>query len=136
MAKYGSPDLALSVDISDGGALTALTQYLKEINGFKVERLTEESHTFGDTWFEALQTGIRKMNDLELVFYYDDTASTIKACFVTSAHTATRSVRIVWGSTNQTDFEAWIVSYEYLPSIGALTRLKVVLRPTGAITES
>ena len=56
MAKYGSTSLAVSLDNSSGtpGVMTA---YVTAIGAVTVEALLEESHSFGDSWFEAMAPG-------------------------------------------------------------------------------
>lgn len=136
MAKYSSADVVVKVDGSDGGALVNITQYVDSINGVKINRPTQDSHTFGDAWVEKLLTGIRSADDLTLEGFYDDTATTgPDAIFNPATHTQTRTVEITWGGTKTTTFEAWIVSYERKPTRGELTRFSVTLQPTGAVTD-
>src|SRR4051812_17578183 len=114
MAKYGSPDIIVAFDNS-GGTPVTMTQYVTEINGVKVEALLEESHSFGDSWFEALPVGIRKMGDIVLSGWYDDTVTTgpdaIFNAPVPTVSTATRTLTITWGGTKTVSAETYIVSY-------------------------
>lgn len=139
MAKYGSNSVVVEVDSTDGGSLVDITQYVLSINGVVVEKLLEESHTFGDSWFESLQVGLSRMDDIELEMFYDDTASTgPNAIFniATVTHAVSRTLKITYGSTKTTSVETFIMRYSRLPSRGALTKARVVLRPTGAPTEA
>jgi hypothetical protein len=134
VAKYGSP----SVVVSFGG--TAITQHVQEINGVDIESLMEESHSFGDTWFESLATGMKKGSDVVLSGLYDDTATTgPDALFVTTAagpSTAGTALVITYGGSKTTTYSVFIVKYSRMLSRGKLHRYSVTLRPTGAITEA
>lgn len=134
MAKYGSP----SVDISWAG--TSIKNYVRTINGVDISSLMEESHAFGDTWFESLATGMKQMADVVLGGFYDDTATTgPDALFVTTASgpsTSSSSLVITYGSTKTTTVSAFIVKYRRTLSLGKLHGFEVTLRPTGAVTEA
>lgn len=139
MAKYGSDQLKVEIDGSDGGSLTDISQYVLGINGVTIEKLTEESHTFGDAWFEALQTGLKRMEDVDLDLFYDDTASTGPDAILNIAsvtHAATRTLKITYGGTKTTTVETWITKYQRLPKRGELTKAKATLKPTGSVTEA
>jgi hypothetical protein len=136
MANYGPDDFAFEIDTTEGGSLSSgFRQYVREINGFKIEAITQESHSFGDTWHEHLYTGIRKGNDVTIRGFYDDTASTGPNVVLIGIG-QTRSVQITWGSTKTSSFEALIVSYERLAKLDELTGYECVLRPTGAVSEA
>lgn len=139
MAKYGSPDIVIQFDNS-GGSLQTMTQYITEINGVKVEGLLEESHSFGDSWFEALPIGLRRMDDITLSGWYDDTATTgpdaIFNAPVPTTTTATRTLTITWGGAKTTTVETYIMSYERQAQRNGLTRFTVTLRPTGTVSEA
>jgi hypothetical protein len=100
----------------------------------------EESHAFGDTWFESLATGMKQMADVVLGGFYDDTATTgPDALFVTTASgpsTSSASLVITYGSTKTTTVSAFIVKYRRTLSLGKLHGFEVTLRPTGAVTEA
>lgn len=139
MAKYGSNSVVIKLDSTDGGSLVDISQYVLGINGVSIEKLVEESHTFGDAWFEALQTGLSKMDDVELDLFYDDTASTGPDAILnigTITHAATRTLEITYGSTKKSTVETWITKYQRLPKRGELTKAKATLKPTGSVTEA
>jgi len=139
MAKYGSNSLAIAVDNSSGSA-TTMTSYVTEINSVEIEAMLEESHSFGDAWFESLATGVRKASDLVLGGFFDDTSSTgPDAIFnaVASGPTASsRTVTITWGGSKTTSFEALITKYTRTASRNELTKFEVTLTPTGTVTEA
>lgn len=134
MANYGPDDIVITV--TDSGAVTrTMTPYVREINGFKISAIVQESHSFGDTWVEHLYTGIRKGDDVTMRGLYDDTATTgPNVVFIGIGDT--RTVVITWGSTKTSTFSAVIVSYERLAKLDELTMYEVVLRPTGSVTEA
>ena len=136
MAKYGSDDFVFKIDVSDAGALQDMSQYVDTIGGFKITRLTQESHTAGDSWVEHLWSGVRRGEDFTVEGFYDDTASTGPDAVFNGTHAETRTVEMTYGSTKKSTFEAWIVDYERLFTRGELTRYRATIRPSGAVTEA
>ena len=140
MAKYGSNSLTIQVDSTEGGSLSDISNYITSINGVEVEAVLAESHAFGDSWFEHLATGLRKMNPVVLGGFYDDTASTgPNAIFVgvqDSPADQTRTLQITWGGSKTTTVEVWIQKYSRMATRNELTRFEVTLQPTGAVTEA
>lgn len=139
MANYGSNSLTFKIDLADAGSLVNISNFVRSINGFEVERLLTESTAFGDSWVEHLQTGLRRGNDVEIGGYYDDTAAAsgpegLNIAAVT--HAVTRTVEITWGGTKTSTFEVWIQKYSRKPSVGNLTEWSATLRPSGAVTEA
>ena len=134
MANYGPDDLVISCDDS-GGTPRPITSYIRPIGGFKIEQLLQESHSFGDTWFESLLVGIQRGQDLTLGGLYDDAATT-GPDVVFKTMTGSRTVVLTWGSTKTSTFEAWVISYERLGRLNELTMFEVVLRPTGSVVEA
>ena len=138
MSKYGSSSLKIEVDNSSG-SLVDMSQHVLEINGVRVEAILEESHSFGDAWFESLATGLRRMQDVELGGFYDDAATTgpdviFNAVFSAPGDT-TRTLKVTWGSTKTTEVETLIMFYERRAAVGTLHRYTVGLKPTGAVVE-
>ena len=139
MAKYGSNSLAISVDNSSGAA-QVMTSYITEVSGVEVEALLEESHSFGDAWFESLATGVRKGSDIELSGFFDDASSTgPDAIFNDVADgpaDSTRTITITWGGSKTTSCETIISKYTRTAVRNELTKFSVTLTPTGTITEA
>ncbi|MCG3168182.1 MAG: hypothetical protein POELPBGB_03982 [Bacteroidia bacterium] len=139
MANYGSNSLTFKIDLADAGSLVNISNFVRTINNFEIERLLTESTAFGDAWVEHLQTGLRRGNDIEIGGFYDDTAAAsgpegLNIGAVT--HAVTRTVEITWGGSKTSTFEAWIQKYTRTPSVGNLTEWRAVLRPSGAVTEA
>ncbi len=139
MANYGSNSLTFKIDLADAGSLVNISNFVRSINGFEVERLLTESTAFGDSWVEHLQTGLRRGNDIEIGGFYDDTAAAsgpegLNIGAVT--HAVTRTVEITWGGSKTSTFEVWIQKYARTPSVGNLTEWRAVLRPSGTVTEA
>lgn len=103
MAKYGSNSLKVEFDNS-AGTLVDISQYVLTINGVRVEAILQESHSFGDAWFESLATGLRRMTKVTIGGLYDDATGGPDDVFkgVPSAPSdATRTLKITWGGTLQ-----------------------------------
>ncbi len=125
----------LCTTTSATSAFHDLAGYIQTISGLNIEALTQESHSFGDTWVEHLFTGIKKADDVTIRGIYDDTASTGPNVILIGIGDQ-RTVEITWGSTKKSTFEAIIVSYERLAKLNELTMYECVLRPTGSVTEA
>lgn len=136
MANYGPDDLVVEIDITDGGALTAITQQVQTVDGVDIENILEMTRSFGDQWDEFLQVGVRRIQPIVLEGLYDDTVSTGINAIATSAHIQTRTFAITYGSTKKTTVECWIQNYRRLPQRDGLTRYQLVLQPTGVPTEA
>jgi hypothetical protein len=135
VARYASKDLTVKVDNSSG-TLVNLSAYVDSISGLDLEAILEEdSHTFGDTWAEALSTGMKRVGEVTLEGFYDDTSSTGPEAIL-NAIGDQRTLEITWGGTKVTTVETLIKSYSRKPSRGQLTRFTAVLKPTGSLTDA
>jgi hypothetical protein len=129
VAKFSSKDLTFTV----GG--TAMQNYLLRIGNVKVKAILAESHAFGDTWFEAISTGIKQMEPLTVGGFYDDAATTGPDAVFSPIGT-TVAIVITWGGSKTTSFSAIIEDYDRKPNRGGMTEWDSVLRPTGTVTEA
>ena len=140
MANYGQPNVVVAFDRADGSTVETITQYVQEINGIDVEAILEQSDSFGDSWFESLATGMRKMSPVTLGGLYDDTATTgPDALFNAPASgpsTTVRTLTITFGGSKTVSVNCLIQKYTRMLSRGKLHRYQVVLQPTGAVTEA
>lgn len=139
MANYGSNSLTIEIDLADGGALVNISNFVRTFNGLEVERVLQEGHGFGDSWFEHLQTGLRKANDITIGGYYDDTAAASGPeglNIASQTHAVTRTLKVTWGGTKTSTVEVWIQKYNRKGSVGNLTEWEALLRPSGAVTEA
>lgn len=132
MAKYGSPDLKIEVD-NAGGTLVDLSAYIDDDIKFDVEAMMEELLAYSATWPTQVAVGVKKASDINLGGMFDDTATT-GPHVILNAVGATRSVKITWGGSNTSNFEAVIKTYSIKGSKGGMTRYEAVLTPTGAVT--
>ena len=139
MAKYGSVNAKVEFDLV-GGTLQDMSLYITSVGGIEIEALTEESTPFTTAWATALATGNFKMADVELEGYYDDTATTgpdvVFNVLSNGPAAVTRTLKITYGSTKTTSVETLIVKYARTLARNGITKFKVTLRPTGAITEA
>lgn len=139
MAKYGSNSVTINVDNS-GGTPVDMSQHVLEINGIEIEAILEESHSFGDAWFESLAVGLRRMAPVVLGGFYDDAASTgpdvIFNAVANGPAATTRTFQVVYGASKSTSVETLIAKYGRKLSRGALHRYETTLQPTGAVTEA
>ncbi len=133
MAKYGSPDL--SITVQDGAAAAQdLSEFITAINEMSIEALLEESTAFGDGWVKNLATGVKKGNPVTLEGFYDDVADGPDA--VLKGIGDTREIVVTWGGAKTTTFDAVITTYVRRPVRGELTKFTAVLTPTGEVSEA
>lgn len=140
MAKYGSNSIVVEYDNS-GGTLQDITQHVLELSSVDIEIVLEESHAFGDSWVESLAVGLRKLADITLKGMYDDAASPapdalFQGAIPTGPASATRTLKITFGGTKTVSVETHVMKYSRQPKRGEITKYEVVLRPTGAVTET
>ena len=139
MAKYGSNSVTINFDNS-GGTPVDMSQHVLECNGVEIEAILEESHSFGDAWFESLGTGLRKMAPVVLMGLYDDTSSTGPDAIFNAVNSgpsvSTRTLQIVYGSTKSTSVETLIAKYTRKIARQVLHKYEVTLQPSGAVTEA
>ncbi len=139
MAKYGSNSVTFEFDNSSG-TLVDMSAHTLDINGVEIEAILEESHSFGDAWMESLATGLRKMADLVVGGFYDDTATTgpdvIYNAVFSSPADSTRTAKVTYGGSKTTSVETLIAKYKRTLSRGALHKYETTLRPSGAVTEA
>jgi hypothetical protein len=140
LANSTPAGLKIEYDTSTGG-LQDITQYIQTINEIDVESLTEETHTFGDSWEEHLPIGIGKMAPIELGGLYESSTSGINGLFGGRApetpSSSTRTIKVTWIATaNNTSVETYLKNYKRAADRNAITRFSVTLQPTGTVTES
>lgn len=128
MAKYGSPDLTITVDGQD------LSKYCLENIDLTVEGLTEEVHGFGKSWVEHASTKIKQGNEFTLSGLYDDVANGPDDALNDVG--ATVAVIINWGGTKTSTLDAIIKSYQRTAIRGELHKFSAVMLPAGEVTET
>jgi len=140
-----SPPSGIKVEYDNsGGSPVDITQYVLTINDVSVESILEEVHPFGSTgnWEASMPVGVGKVGPVELGGLYDDTATTgPDALFAgrvpeVPGTAITRTLKITWRSGKYTNFETYLISYDRAADRNQLTKYKVKLQPTGAVTEA
>ncbi len=134
MARYGYPDLTITVDDS-GDSPQDMSAYITDDSAAEIEAILEEITAAGDTDEAHAAVGLSRMAEITFGGPYDDTAIT-GPDVVFKGIGDTRTVKFTWGSTKTTQVEAIIKSYKRIVSKGKLTRFVAVLQPTGAVTEA
>lgn len=136
MSMYGPADVIIEVDVSVGGALGVLTPYVLEINGIKREAILQERTPFGKTWLEFLATGMKQLEKIEMTLLYDDAAVPAPDAMFTGKEGEQRTFKITYGGTKTTSVETLIESSERIAKVKEKTLMRVVLQPTGTVTEA
>ena len=140
MANSNPSGMKIEYD-NAGGTPVDISQYVMTINDVDVESVTEETHTFGDSWDEHTPVGIGRMAAIEIGGLYDDTAvsgpDALFAGRVPETTTSTsRTLTITWGGTKTTSVETFLSSYKRTADRNGLTKYTAKLQPTGAVSEA
>jgi len=140
VSKYGSNSIVVEYD-NAGGTLVDITQHVLELSSLDVEIVLEDSHSFGDSWAEALAVGLRKLADVTIMGFFDDVATTgpdvlFQANIPTGPASTSKTLKITFGGTKTLSVETFISKYRRMPKRGEITKYEVVLRPTGTVTET
>ena len=141
MALSSPATMKIEYDNS-GGTPVDITQYVLTINDISIESVLEEMHPFGSNMEAFMPVGVGKVAAVELGGLYDDTATTgPDALFAgrvpeVPGTAVTRTLKVTWRSGKYTNFETYLISYDRTADRNNLTKYKVKLQPTGAVTEA
>jgi hypothetical protein len=136
MALQGFPALKIEIDASVGGALTDISAYVTEINGYTVEQVLEELTAAGDASDRWGVVGFEQKSEIVLTGPYDDQANSL-VNLTLNKEGELRSFKLTFddpGASDTREVECLIRTTERAPSRGALHKYTVTLRPTGAVT--
>jgi hypothetical protein len=138
--KYSSQNITITYDSTAGGSGQAVTNYVLTMGGVKITSKMEVSTAFGDTWEENIPAGNVKLEPITLEGHWDTTATSgPHVVFIDpddGPQDGTRTLVIVFGDTKTMTVETRLMSYEVLGQVGALTRFKAEIVPTGAAVWS
>lgn len=138
MAKYGSDAVTVEVD-NAGGTPVDLSNYIDSVGDISISASVQETHAMGDSWVERTATGLMQAGAIDLVGFYDDTASTGPLAVLYgdgAALGATRTLKITLGGGKYVSCEAVITDFKRTISRGELTRFTATLLPTGVVTDA
>lgn len=138
-----SSPATLKIEYDNGsGTPVDITQYVLTINDISVESVLEEMHPFGTPWEAYMPVGIGKIAPVELGGLWDDTVTTGPDALFSGrvpevpGTAITRTLKVTWKTAGKyTNFETYLISYDRTAERNNLTKFKVKLQPTGAITE-
>jgi hypothetical protein len=133
--KYGSASVTITYDDGPGGTGRAITPYVREIGGVKIEALTEESNPFGTNYKDNTPVGVNQMPDIAIRGFFDTTA-TVGPHVVFGApddgpQDLTRTLVMVFGDSKTFTVETRLVSYEVLGENNGLTKYEAIIRQAG-----
>ena len=102
----------------------------------KMEALTEESHTLGDSWVENLYTGIRK-SEINQEGFYDDAANSVHEQLQSGLTLSRVLCYGLEGTATGAQFIGYAgalqISYEKVLTRGALHKARADYRPAGRV---
>ena len=140
--KHGSSEIVITYDDS-GGVARTITNGIITISGVKIEAEQQFTQALGDSWGESTPTGFRKVADITLHGFLDDTATTGTHIVMrvvdadVDPNGNTRTLSVLFGNTGSgltASGETRLVSYEALAKNENLTEFEAMVRPTGAWT--
>lgn len=138
--KYGSSSITITYDDGPGGTGQAVTNYVLTMGGVKITSNMEPSTAFGDAWEEHTPVGLKRLEVITLEGHWDTTATSGPHVVFLAPDDdpadATRTLVIVFGDSKTMTVETRLVSYEVLGRVGALTRFRAEIQPTGTATWS
>lgn len=135
--KYGSTSITIAYDDGPGGTARTITSGVLEMGGAKITSGMQVSTAYGDTVKKMLPIGVLDIAQMTLRGFWDTTASTgSHAVFSVpddGPQDSMRTLTIVFGDSKTWTSEGYLVSYEVLGKVGALTEFVAVLQQnTGA----
>ena len=115
-----------------------LAGYIRKFNGFTQEAILVDSHAFGDSWKEALYTGIRGAKDITVGGYYEDVAASGPHALLgqTTCLGSERNLELDFGSSDIAAFDVLIMDYTRSPVVEDLTEWECTMRVTGAVATA
>ncbi len=136
MALQGFPALKIEIDASVGGALTDISAYVTEINGYTIEQVLEELTSAGDASDRWAAVGFEQKSEIVLTGPYDDQANSL-VNLTLNGEGQLRSFKLTFddpGASDTREVECLIRMTSRNPSRGAFHAYVLTLRPTGAVS--
>lgn len=126
------------MDDGPGGSLRTITSYVLTIGGVKLSSKMEEVTAFGDSFAKFLPSGLASSGGLITIEGLWDTTATTGPHATLSApddgpQDATRSLALSPGDSKTYNVEGYLVSYEVIGTVGALTRFRAEFQPTSTV---
>ena len=138
--KYGSASVTVSLEDGPGGTPRAIGNHILTMGGVKITSILEKSTAFGDSWEESTPVGMKRLEPLTLEGLWDTTATTGPHVVLQAPDDGPqddgRELVVVFGDAKTMTVDVRLESYEVLPQVGALTRFRAQLVPTGAAVWS
>lgn len=133
--KYGSASFSVAVDDAPGGAPQTITGHILNAGSQKLTSIMEIATAFGVDFEASLPVGVKKVDPLVLEGFWDTTPTSGPHVVLgdpdDSPQDATRTVTFGYGDSKTFSGEAYLQDYEVIPNVGALTRFRATLIPTG-----
>jgi hypothetical protein len=137
MAKYGSDQV--KIEIKDGvdgaGSYQDVSVDVLDLPAVDIEALVEEGHGFSEAWVRNLATGLKKVADITIKGFYDDTASTGTHALFNRAGVIT-DLKVTWSTGVTTEIPVLIKNYRRIATRGELTKFEAALVCAGTVTET
>ena len=134
MSLYGSSQVKIEIDVTDGGSLGDITPYVTKLGDVTINRGAVESTPFGVSFPEYLAGVLRDCGEITVEGFFNDAAAPAPNAVFNGTHAVTRSFKITWG-VKYTSGECWITDYKRGSEVGGYVTYSATLRTTGTIIE-
>jgi hypothetical protein len=129
--KHGPGEITITYDDGPGGSPRLITGFVLTFGGVKITSKMQASTAYGMTVTAKLPTGISELADIPITGFWDDTTVTgphvVFLAPDTSPQAATRTLAIVFGNAKTWTSEGYLVDYEVIGKVNALTEFKATL---------
>lgn len=140
MSQRSSADVTFSMTsnntVANGGTLAPLAGVLS-CNGVGQRQLTEEGYAYGDAFVFFSPVGITQVDDIALVLFFDDTATTGSYEFF-QLNSRDRTLHVAYGGTTPNilyqEMDVIIENVRINSDKGGKLKLEVNLKPGSALT--
>lgn len=138
MTKAAGKDATFQIDVSDGGALQDISEYVKKVDGLPGAFGLVDITTFGATGHKYMSDGL-EAGDISLDLVWDSLATTgpdaIFSGMRTQAETRSFEFSPDGGTTKYTG-ECWLEKYTITAPVGGIVEATVALKVDGNVTRT
>jgi len=137
MSTYNSTHIKFEYDITSSGALTDYTSGVDKIGDQPIKNGMKVNTPFGTAYPTKSPTGMIEWPPFPVEGEFNDDAAS--ACMVLRAARADKScrtVKVTFGGTKTVSAECYVTEWGLVPTVGDASRFKVMIEPTGTITEA
>mgnify|MGYP001113105230 CR=1 FL=1 len=135
MSMYSSKDIKIEVMEKGGTTPTDISKYITEPTMLHAEADTEEIHGFGEEWVRHGAVGTKRVPELTLKGWYEDTVDT-GVVAIRDNEGSEVEIHETIGETGTTyKVTAIVKKFQPLPALNEFLKFECTLMPTSGIEE-